>query len=54
MQFFQWLEREFLGYIKEWEKSIEMREGYSKTEKNKMLLSDETRKGLKMTGMIIL
>ena len=32
------------------EKSVAARKGFSKTEKNKMLLSDATRSGLKFTG----
>ena len=46
----QWLEEDFLGYLEEWEKSVAARKGFSKTEKNKMLLSDATRSGLKFTG----
>ena len=39
-----------MGYLEEWEKSVAARKGFSKTEKNKMLLSDATRSGLKFTG----
>ena len=38
-----------LGYLEEWEKSVAARKGFSKTEKNKMLLSDATRSGLNFT-----
>ena len=33
---------------------MENREGFDKTEKNKMLLSNETRLGLRLTGMYLL
>ncbi|SMN01762.1 hypothetical protein SPONN_21 [uncultured Candidatus Thioglobus sp.] len=47
----KWLEDEFLVYLQDWEKSVEQREGkFSRTDKNKMLLSRETREGLYMTG----
>ena len=37
-----------MKYLNDWEKSVEQREGFSKTEKGTMLLSQPTRKGLKM------
>ena len=40
-------------FSQEWEKSVESREGFSRSEKNKMLLSKETRDGLKFTGIQI-
>ena len=46
----QWLETDFLGYFEDGERSVETREGLSKTAKNKMLLSDATRSGIKLTG----
>ena len=45
----QWLEDEFMTYLTDWERSVEEREGFSKTEKGNMLLSHPTRLGLKMT-----
>ena len=46
----QWLKETFLGYLSAWEKSVEERPGYSKMTKKMMLLSPETRLGLKITG----
>ena len=46
----QWLEETFLPYLDAWEQSIEAREGFSKEQKNRMLLSHETRLGLRMTS----
>lgn len=40
----------FLKYLDDWEKSVEKREGFTKEEKNLMLLSHETRLGLRITG----
>ena len=45
----QWLETEFLGYLKKWEKAVEEREGYTAHEKKNMLLSSETVAGFKLT-----
>ena len=46
----QWIEEDFLGYLEDWEKSVKGRPGeFTKTERNKMLLSAETRHGLKIT-----
>ena len=47
----KWLTEEFLPYLDRWEKTVSTREGFSRTEKDKMLLSQETRKGLRITGM---
>ena len=38
-----------MKYLTDWEESVEKREGFSKTEKGKMLLSQPTRLGLKTT-----
>ena len=48
--FLQWLEKDFIGYLREWEENVEKRNGYSKDEKRRMTLSQETIKGLRMTG----
>ncbi len=53
VHFIQWLEETFLKYLEDWEKSVDARVGFSKAEKNKMMLSAETRLGLKFTGIII-
>ena len=47
----QWLREGFLGFLDKWEKSVEEREGYTKKQKNNMLLSQETRLGLRLTGI---
>ena len=49
---YQWLERDFLGYLAEWEESVRKRPGYIKTEQNRMLLSAETWLGLQTTCKI--
>ncbi len=50
--FTQWLESDFLQYLKEWELCVACRPNFTAAEKKKMLLSDETRLGLKVTGII--
>ncbi len=52
VHFIQWLEKTFLKYLEDWEKSVDARVGFSKAEKNKMMLSAETRLGLKFTGIL--
>lgn len=47
---FQWLEDVFLPYLESWESDVETRTGFTKTEQDRMLLSHETRLGLRMTG----
>lgn len=47
----QWLEETFLPYLDDWEKSVNARQGYSRAEKNRMMLSSETLLGLRMTSM---
>ena len=49
----QWLEDRFLGYLKEWDKSVRDRKGFTAAEMKMMCLSDETLNGLRMTGIII-
>lgn len=46
----QWLEKDFLGYLKEWEESVSKREGLTNKERNNMLLSQETCFGIEVTG----
>ena len=46
----QWLLDVFLKYLDNLEKSVEKREGFAKEEKNLMILSHETRLGLRITG----
>ena len=46
----QWLEKEFLPYLDEWERSVNERDGYDDTQKKRMLLSEQTILGLRMTG----
>ena len=46
----QWIEDVFLGYLEGWENSVRERPGeYTKTQRSMMLLSRETRLGLKIT-----
>ena len=45
----QWLETDFLGYLKDWENSVKLRKGFTKAEKNNMLISAETLYGLQVT-----
>ena len=45
----QWLEKEFLGYLKEWKESVGNHSGFTEAEKAMMCLSKETL-GLHMTG----
>ena len=48
----QWLEKDFLGYLRDWDKCVSKQEGYTKDEKQRMTLSKETLKGLIMTGTV--
>ena len=41
---------EFLPYLNIWEKSVSFREGFKNSQKKMMLLSQQTRQGLRMTG----
>lgn len=46
----QWLEEDFVDYLKEWEDSVHSRQDVTDTEKTKMMLSWETIEGLQITG----
>jgi hypothetical protein len=46
----KWLEDEFLPYLDRWEESVKTRSGFTPAQKKKMLLSAETRPGLRMTS----
>ena len=46
----QFLAEDFLGYIEAWRESVMAREGFSKSEKKKMFLTQQTYEGLKTTG----
>ena len=48
----QWLEKDFLGYLREWEDSVQRRGGFTKEEKDRMTISKETLEGLRMTGTV--
>lgn len=51
----QWLEEDFLGYLEEWESSVQEQDGdFTQAEFNKMKLSQETLQGLKITGLLFL
>ena len=43
-----------LPYLDSWERSVKERKGFSLAEQNKMMLSTETRLGLKFTGSLVL
>lgn len=47
---FQWLEEEFLGYLDEWERSVNEIKSLSPLQKKMMLLPHETLTGLRITG----
>ena len=40
----------FLGYLTQWLTRVNARPGFTKTERNKMLLSHQTQEGITMTG----
>ena len=46
----QWLETEFLAYLDEWERSVNGRPGFDDADKKRMLLSQETLLGLRITS----
>ena len=46
----QWLTEEFLGYLNDWEQCVNERQGYTKSQKNMMMLSQETLLGLRITS----
>ena len=50
MHIMQWLQKDFLGYFRDWEETVCCRKGYSKDEQNRMMLSRETLYGIRMTG----
>ena len=39
-----------MAYLTNWEKNVAARKGFSAPELKRMLLSEETRSGLKLTG----
>ena len=49
MLLIQWLEKTFLTYLDDWERSVNCRQGFTKAEKKRMMLSAETLLG--MTGI---
>ena len=48
----QWLENDFLGYLKEWKDSVAARDDVTKAQKPRMCLSKETLEGLHITGIV--
>ena len=50
----EWLQSTFLGYFSDWKHSIEMREGFTRREKEKMFISAQTYEGLRITASSIL
>ena len=47
----QWLRNVFLEYLLEWENEAYSKPGHTHAQQEDMLLSKETREGLKITGM---
>lgn len=47
---FEWLETVFLGYLNEWETAARSRSDLNEKEREKLMLSRETREGLRITG----
>lgn len=50
----EWLENDFLRYLDNWKSSVSTRPGFSKAQRQTMMLSAATRYGLRMTGMFIM
>ena len=46
----QWLEKDFLAYLDEWQTSVASRTELTASAKNKLCLSLETLEGLRITG----
>ena len=51
MNLLQWLKDELLSYLQQWEKSVEKREGFSPKAKSMMVITKETRFGIRVTGL---
>ena len=45
-----WLKEVFLPYLDDWEKGVNEKDGCTQSEKAMMLLSEETRMGVRITG----
>ena len=50
----QWLKDGFLKYLQDWEDSVNKRKGFTAAQRAQMLLSSQTREGLRMTGKYFL
>lgn len=58
---YQWLEEDFIGFLDHWEESVaqrksfdkKTRQGFTNKDKKMMLLSAETRLGLRITGEFV-
>ena len=48
---FQWLEKDFLGFLRDWEEECLQTNGLTMGEKRRMCLSRETLEGLRITGI---
>ena len=46
------MEKDFLGYLKEWKTAVESDKELNADEKRRMLLSQETMEGLEITGIV--
>lgn len=49
-EYLQWLKNDFLKYLNEWEEGVMKREKFTVTQKYRMLISQETLLGIRMTG----
>ena len=48
--FSAWLKRDFLGYLDEWERSVNSRDDICNADKAKLMVCKETVQGLRITG----
>lgn len=48
----QWLKETFLPYLENWERQVQARRQFTAAEKKRMILSEETLLGLRMTGIV--
>ena len=44
------LSEDFIGFLDKWEECVKQRDVFTNTEKKLMILSSETRRGLRITG----
>lgn len=49
----QFLKEEFIEYLERWKESVAARSGFNDDERKRMMLSQETLTGLKITGKYV-